>query len=178
MQGVRGIKRTRLSIIVNSRTLTQWYLNSNLILATWAMEVLCRSLAFCLAQTPLLEQFLRQWCQTPRRWTCLTDTNVSCLHGDKEGVLHLLLDKVARECRPEGQGWQILRQVSPTQSHQSSGAAEKATSTVRGLARTYLAVFKTKIPSFGLTPDTPMLPWTVRHALTRYNVRKDTRMAP
>ena len=26
-----------------------------------------------------------------------------CLHGDKEGVLQLLLDNVAKECRPEGQ---------------------------------------------------------------------------
>ena len=26
-----------------------------------------------------------------------------CLHGDKEEVLQLLLDKVAKECRPEGQ---------------------------------------------------------------------------
>ena len=55
-----------------------------------------------------------------------------CLHGDKEGVLQLLLDKVAKECRPEGQDWQILRQVSPTQRHQSNGAAEKAVSTVFG----------------------------------------------
>ena len=30
-----------------------------------------------------------------------------CLHGDKEGVLQLLLDKVVRACRPEGQDWQI-----------------------------------------------------------------------
>ena len=30
-----------------------------------------------------------------------------CLHGDKEGVLQLLLDKVAKECRLEGQEWQI-----------------------------------------------------------------------
>ena len=34
-----------------------------------------------------------------------------CLHGDKQGVLQLLLDKVAKECRPEGHDWQILRQV-------------------------------------------------------------------
>ena len=34
------------------------------------------------------------------------------LHGNKEGLLQLLLDKVAKECRPEGQDWQILRQVS------------------------------------------------------------------
>ena len=74
----------------------------------------------------------------------------------KEGVLRLLLDKVAKECRSEGQHWQILRQVSPTQSHQSNGAAEKAVSTARGLARTYLAVIKDKIPSF--TRHSPMLP--------------------
>ena len=72
-----------------------------------------------------------------------------CLHGDKEGVLQLLLEKVAKECRPEGQHWQILRQVSPTQSHQSNGAAEKAVSTLRGLAETYLAVLKDKNPAFG-----------------------------
>ena len=55
-----------------------------------------------------------------------------CLHGDNEGVPQLLPDKVAKECRPEGQDWQILRQVSPTQRHQSNGAAEKAVSTVCG----------------------------------------------
>ena len=100
-----------------------------------------------------------------------------CLHGDKEGVLQLLLDKVATECRPEGQDWQILRQVSPTQSHQSNGAAEKAVSTVRGLAETYLAVIKDKMTSFAVTTHSPMLPWTIRYAawiLTRYNVRRDT----
>ena len=49
-----------------------------------------------------------------------------------------------KKCRSEGQDWRILRQVSPTQSHQSNGA-EKAVSTVRGLARTYLAFLKDKI---------------------------------
>ena len=102
-----------------------------------------------------------------------------CLHGDQEGVLQLLLDKVARDCRPYGQDEQILRQVSPTQSHQSNGAAEKAVSTVRGLARTYLAVLKDKIPSFEVTKHSLILPWTIRHAawvLTRYSVRRDTLM--
>ena len=100
----------------------------------------------------------------------------------KEGVLQLLLDKVAKECRPEGQDWQILRQVSPTQSHQSNGAAEKAVSTVRGLAGTYLAVIKDENPVFfSVTTHSPMLPWTIRHAawiLTRYNVRRDKRITP
>ena len=91
------------------------------------------------------------------------------------------LDKVARECPLDGQDWQILRQVSPTQSHQSNGAAEKAVSTVRRLARTYLAVLKDKIPSFAVSTHSPILPWMIRHAawiLTRYNVRRDTRMTP
>ena len=89
-----------------------------------------------------------------------------CLHGDTGGVLQLLLDK-GKECRPEGQDWQILRQVSPTQSHQRNGAAEKAVSTVSGLARTHLAVLNDQIPSFEVTTHSPIL--------TRYNVRRDTR---
>ena len=32
----------------------------------------------------------------------------------------------SKERRAEGQDWQILRQLSPTQSHQSNGAAEKS----------------------------------------------------
>ena len=39
-------------------------------------------------------------------------------------------------------------------AHQSNGAAEKAVSTVRGLARTYLAVLKDKILSFEVTDNT------------------------
>ena len=31
-----------------------------------------------------------------------------CVHGDEEEILQLLLDNVAKECRPEGQEWQIL----------------------------------------------------------------------
>ena len=92
-----------------------------------------------------------------------------CLHGDNR----------RNSTIASGQGWQILRQVSPTQSHQSNGAAEKAVSTVRGLLGTYLAVIKDKIPSFPVTTHSPMLPWTIRHAawiLTRYNVRRETRM--
>ena len=52
----------------------------------------------------------------------------------------------------------VVRQVSPTQSHQSNGAAEKAISTVRGLARTYLAAIKDKIGTFDVKIDSPTLP--------------------
>ena len=100
-----------------------------------------------------------------------------CVTAEKGVVLRLLLDRVAKECRLEGQGLEILRQVSPTQSHQSNGAAEKDISTVRGLAHTYLAVLKDKIASVDVMPYSTMLPWTIRHAvwvLTRYNVRRDT----
>ena len=57
---------------------------------------------------------IRRWCPTPRRWACpmlwrqqpigcvTWGMNAFCLHGDKEGVLQLLLDKVAKECRPDG----------------------------------------------------------------------------
>ena len=70
-----------------------------------------------------------------------------CLHGDN-GVLQLLLDNVAKKkSRPEGQDWQILPQVSSTQSHQSNGAAEIAVSKIRGLARTFRQLSKTKIQS-------------------------------
>ena len=40
---------------------------------------------------------------------------------------------------------------------------------------------KTKSSLFEVTTHSPMLPWTIRHAawiLTRYNVRRDTRMTP
>ena len=69
-------------------------------------------------------------------------TNACVYTETQEGDLHLLLDKVAKECRPVGHSGQIIRQMSLTQSQQSSGATEKAISTMRGLARTYLAVLK------------------------------------
>ena len=55
----------------------------------------------------------------------------------------------------------------------------KNVSTVRGLARTYLAGLIDKIPSFGSTTHSSMLPWTVGHAawvLTCFHVRGDTQM--
>ena len=76
---------------------------------------------------------------TTAKWVRDLGYEPICPQRDKEGVLQLLVDKVAKDCRPEGQEWQILRQVSPTQSHQSSnGAAEEAVSTEGRLARTYL----------------------------------------
>ena len=131
-------------------------------------------------QTPLLEPCMRQWCQTVMRWTCpvslqeqskwVPDLEVRTLlstwrqrrssavaagQGGKDNVVLT------------GQDLQIPRQVSPTQSHQSNGTAEKAVSKVRGLARTYLAVIKDNTESFDVTAHAPVLPWTIsqeRHA--------------
>ena len=109
-----------------------------------------------------------------------------CLHGDTEGFLQLLLDKVARKCRLEGQDWQnsatSVTDTEPSEQWSSGGSRlHSASPLVRGLAGTYLAVLKHKIPSFEVTTHSSMLPWTIRHAawvLTRYNVRGDTRMTP
>ena len=93
----------------------------------------------------------------------------------KEGALQLLLDKVARECRPEGLDWQILRQVSP--SHSGEGSLHSAWTRWNIIWQ----FSKTKSRLFKVTPHSPILPWTIRHAawvLTRYNLRRDTRMTP
>ena len=128
-----------------------------------------------------MEPYTRRCCQTPRRWTCpmlLRQQPSGCVTW---GINFFWSTRRQRRSRPEGHDWQILRQVSPTQSHQSNGAAEKAVSTVRGLAGTYLAVPKEKIPSFEVSTHSPILPCTIGDAawgLTRYNVRRDTRMTP
>ena len=76
---------------------------------TWVTEAPCRSRASSWEQTLLLETSTRRWCPTPRRWTCpyvvaatakwVRDLGYErfCLHGDTEGVLQLLLGKVAKE---------------------------------------------------------------------------------
>ena len=178
--------------IENSRKSTQLCLNFSLTTATWEMEAVCKSRASSWEQTPLLEPSTRRCCPTPRRWTCpmlwwqqpngcvTWGTNALSTWRQRRSS-SIATGQGGKKCRPEGQDWQILRQVSPTQSHQSNGAAEKAVSAVRGLARTYLAVLKGKIPSSEVTTHSPMLPWTIRHVvwiLTRYNVRRDTRMTP
>ena len=68
--------------IENSRTSTQWYLNFSLTTDTWEMEDLCRLRVSSWAPQPLLEPYTRQWCQTPRRWTCPT-----CLQEQPSGCV-------------------------------------------------------------------------------------------
>ena len=140
----------------NSRKSLQLHLNFSLITGTWGMEGPLQIACFhvgadtssgAIHATMVLDSKKMDMLYVvagTAKWVRDLGYERFFLHGDKEGVLQLLLDKVAKECRPAGQDWQILRQVSPTQSHQSNGAAEKAVSTVRGLAGTYLAVMKTK----------------------------------
>ena len=145
--------------IENSRTLAQWFHNSTLTTVTKETEALHRLHVSSWEQTPLLGPFFDNGSRLQEdghallaagtaKWVRDWEYERLCLHGDKEGVLQLLLVKVAKECRLKNKT-DILRQVSPTQSHQSNGAAEKAVSAVRGLARTYLTVIRDKIASFG-----------------------------
>ena len=166
--------------IENSRKLTQWCRNFTLATATWR------------GRRPSTDCHVSSWKQT--RHFCDNGARLqegghaargcwNSTHGCVIGVRTVLSTrrfscywtKLQKNVVLKGQDWQILRQVSPTQSHQSNDAAEKAVSTVRGLARTYLAVIKDKIASFDVKPFSPTLPWTIRHAawvLTRYNERR------
>ena len=71
---------------------------------------------------------------------------------------------------------QILRQGSPSQVHQSSGAAVKPSPQSR--SRSHISACSPRqIPSVDVTTHSPMLLCTVRHAawiLTRHKVRRDT----
>ena len=132
--------------IENSRKSTQLCLNFISSTSTRVTEALCRSRASSWEQTPLLEPSTRRWCPTPRRWTCpmlfrqqpngcmTWGMNAFVYKETKKEFFSCYWTKWQKECRPERQDWQILRQVPPTQSHPSNGAAEKAVSTVRGLA--------------------------------------------
>ena len=111
------------------------------------------------------------------KWVCDLGYEHFCLHRDKEGVLQLNAGQSGTRMSSSRTRLENSTTVSPTQTHQSNGTVEKAVSAVRGLARTYLAVLKDKIPSFHVTTHVPMLPWTIRHpscVLTRHNVRRDT----
>ena len=131
VQSVRRITRTRLSTSRTVKKSTKCCHNCrvcSLTSATWRTEALCRLRASSWERTYLLEPYTRHWCQSPRRWTCptwLLEEPSGCVtwsmnafvYTKTEEMLQLLLDKVAKECRPEGQEWQTLRKVSPTQSH-------------------------------------------------------------
>ena len=176
--------------IENSRKSTQLCLNFSLTTGTSEMEALNRLRVSSWDQTPLLESYTRRWCQTPRRWTCpvwLRQQPSGCVTWSMNAFVNtetkeffscywtkwqdnvVLMDKVGKF-------------YDKCHRHRAIRAmAEKTVSTGRGLAGTYLAVLKNKIPSFEVTTHSPILPWTIRHAtwvLTRYNVRRDTRMTP
>ena len=85
---------------------------------------------------------------------CWTQWQKDVVHKDKMDKFY---DKRHRR--------RAIRAMAPRRKH---------VSTVRGLARTYLAGLKDKIPSSDVTTHSPTLPWTNRYAawvLTRYNVR-------
>ena len=95
-----------------------------------------------------------------------------CPHGDK-GVLQLLLDKVARECRPEGQDWRFCTSVTDRAIREMEQRRKPSPQYVDLLEHIW-QFSKTKTRSFesdNTLSDASMI-------LTRYNVRRDTRMTP
>ena len=134
-------KDVRRISIENSRKLTQCRINLSLTTATSETEAFYILHVSSLEQTPILEPYTRQWCQTTRRLTCSMwmqeqlnvrdwSTN-ACVYTEITKEFFICYrTEVANTCRLEGQDWQILQQVSPTQIHESSGAAEKAVSSV------------------------------------------------
>ena len=149
----------------------QLCLNFSLTTGTWVTEALCRSRASSWEQTPLLEPSTRRWCPTPRRSTCpmlLRHQPNGCVTWGMNAFVYMETKKEFFSfCWTKWQKNVVLKdKTSPRQSHQSNGAAEKAVSTVRGQARTCLAVLRDKIQSlsFEVTTHSPMLRWTIRHA--------------
>ena len=152
---------------------------------------LCRQRASSCEQIPLLEPSTRRWCQNPRRWKfpslsqqqpsgCVTFVYMET----RERVLQLLLDQVAEECRSERQDWHG-RFCDKCHRHRAIRAMEQrrkpSPQHVDLLEHIWQGSKKSKIPSFAMTTHSQMIPWTTRHAawiLTRYNVRRDTRMIP
>ena len=144
---------------------------------TWVTEAPCRSRASSWEQTLLLETSTRRWCPTPRRWTCpyvvaatakwVRDLGYErfCLHGDTEGVLQLLLGKVAKELsfRRTRLANSTTSVTDTEPSEQWSSGGKPSPQCVDYLEHIW-QFSKTNIPSFEVTPHSPTLPWTIRHA--------------
>ena len=60
-------------------------------------------------------------------------------------------------------------QASPRHSHQSNGGAERAISTMRGLARVFLLHMVGKVGLPQLPANSAWWPWVSRHAAWTYN---------
>ena len=102
----------------------------------------------------------------------------SCLHGDKEGVLQLVLDSAATECRPLGQDWQSsTTSVTDTEKSEQRSRGDGFLRSARSCFAHSLAVLKEqKSRLFDVSRHSPMVPWTIRRVawvVKRYNVRRD-----
>ena len=80
-------------------------------------------------------------------------TNASVHTETKKEFFSCYWTKLQNNAVLLGQDWKILRQVSPTQSHQSSGSRRRPVSTVRGLASHILDSQQNKISSVDVKPD-------------------------
>ena len=99
---------------------------------------------------------------TTAKWVRDLGCERFCPHGDKGGVLQLLLDTVAKEVVLKNK---IGKFYVKCHRHKAIRAMEPPRKPSPQCAvwreRTFLAVLKDKIPSFEVTTHSPMLPWTI-----------------
>ena len=123
-------------------------------------------------------QFDYGYIQTPlggtARWVRDLGYEGFLSYGHIERVLQLLLDKVAKECRPEGKDRQISTTSVTTQSTRATAPRRMSSPQCAVLLEHIWQSFK-KIPSFDATTHSPMLPWTIRDAAWAHTIHREKR---
>jgi len=102
------------------------------------------------------------------------------LQTDGEPSIVALGRAVRDQVVSQGRAEQVTLQASPVGSHQSNGAAERAISTIRGLARVYLEALSNKT-GLAIGAGSEWWPWALRHAAwvyNRFHVRRDLGCTP
>ena len=99
------------------------------------------------------------------------------LRSDGEPAITLLCEKVKARvlAKREGDIDALMLDISPRDSHQSNGAAERAIQTTRGLMRTLISHLK-RNTNANITSRSAWTSWAIRHAAwlrTRFHRRKD-----
>ena len=135
----------------------------------------------------------RRWCPTPRRWTCpmlWRQQPNGCLTWSMKAFVYIETKKEFFSCY--WRKWQknvVLKDKTgkfhdkchPQRAIRAMEQLRKPSPQCVDSSEHIWQFSKTIIPSFEVTTHSPMLLWTIRHAawtLTRYNVRRDTRMTP
>ena len=102
------------------------------------------------------------------------------LRSDNEPAILAFVEAVKLKTAQYEEIETIFTTSGPRHSHQSVGGAERFVQTVRGLMRTFVVQLEEKT-GMKVKPDSPILPWALRHAAwvhNRYNKQKETGLTP